>query len=113
MEAVIFYTYILYSDKKDKFYVGYTSDIDKRLDKHNSGSSRSTKDGIPWKLVYFEEFETKSEAIKREIQIKRMKSRKYIESLIVNSRRSSRRVGKSRRSRHNLADEVRLGIWRQ
>ncbi len=78
----MFYTYILYSVSKDRYYVGYTSDLAVRLNRHNTGSSSSTKSGIPWKIVYFEEFATKSEAIKRELSIKNMKSRKYIESLL-------------------------------
>ena len=78
----MYFTYILYSKKTDKFYVGYTSDLKVRLERHNSGNSRSTKSGIPWRIVYFEEFENKSDAIKRENEIKRKKSRKYIESLI-------------------------------
>ena len=79
----MYFTYILFSESKNKYYTGSTSDLMKRLLKHNSGHSRSTKAGIPWKIVYFEEYQTKSEAIKREYEIKRMKSRKYIESLIT------------------------------
>ncbi|RLC51638.1 MAG: hypothetical protein DRZ79_02460 [Candidatus Cloacimonadota bacterium] len=86
----IFYTYVLYSSSTDKYYIGYTSNIDKRLTKHNNGNSRSTKAGIPWKLVHLEKYETKTEAIKREYEIKRTKSRKYIENLISQRRRSSR-----------------------
>lgn len=78
----MFYTYIIYSKSTDKYYIGYTHDLKLRLERHNSGNSRSTKSGIPWKLVYNEMFETKSEAIKRENEIKRKKSRKYIEGLI-------------------------------
>ena len=82
----MFYTYILYSVSKDKFYVGYTHNIELRLERHNSGNSRSTKAGIPWKLVHYEIFKTKSEAMKRESEIKRKKSRKYIEKLIAEGR---------------------------
>ncbi len=78
----MFFTYIIYSKTKDKYYIGHSHDLDLRLQRHNSGSSRSTKAGIPWKVVYFEKYETKSEAIKREYEIKRKKSRKYIEYLI-------------------------------
>ena len=78
----MFYTYIIYSKSTDKYYVGYTHDLKIRLERHNTGWSRSTKSGIPWKLVYSEEFKTKSEAIKRENEIKRKKSRKYIDGLI-------------------------------
>ncbi len=74
----MFYTYIIYSKSKNKFYIGYTHDLEKRLERHNSGLSRSNKSGTPWKLVYSEKFATKSEAMKREFEIKHKKSRKYI-----------------------------------
>ena len=82
----MFYTYVLYSDSKGKYYVGYTHDLNLRLERHNEGWSRSTKSGIPWKIVYYEEFGTKSEAMKRESEIKKKKSRKYIEKLIAGGR---------------------------
>ena len=77
-----YFVYILYSEKRDRFYIGFTSDINSRLLKHNSGSTTSTKSGIPWELVYSEEYVTKTEALKREKAIKKKKSRKYIEYLI-------------------------------
>ena len=77
-----FYCYILYSDKTDKYYVGQTEDIQNRLTQHNSGRNKSTKSGLPWVVKYTEEFLTKAEAAKREIEIKNKKSRKYIEWLI-------------------------------
>jgi len=80
--VIMFYAYIIYSESTDKYYVGHTHDLDLRLQRHNDGWTRSTKFGIPWKLVYSEEYETKSEAIKREYEIKRKKRRKYIEDLI-------------------------------
>jgi len=79
----MYYTYILYSDSLDKYYVGYTSDINSRLDHHNRAASRYTKRGIPWKLMYYEVYSSKHDAIKREQEIKKMKSRKYIEQLIT------------------------------
>jgi putative endonuclease len=75
-------TYILYSESIDKYYTGYTSDLGKRIERHNAGWGEYSSHGIPWKLVYYEEFETKSEAIKRDREIKKKKSRKYIEELI-------------------------------
>lgn len=74
--------YILYSEQIDKYYVGYTSDLDLRINRHNDGWGKFSLKGIPWKLVHFECFDTKPEAIKREQQIKNRKSRKFIESLI-------------------------------
>ncbi|MBW6457840.1 MAG: GIY-YIG nuclease family protein [FCB group bacterium] len=81
----MYFTYILYSKTSDRYYVGYTSDLSKRLEKHNDGNSRSTKSGIPWEIIYHEEFELKTEAQARERAIKKRKSRKYIECLIKNT----------------------------
>ena len=78
----MWYTYILYSNEIDKYYIGYTDDLEWRLRRHNEGWGKFTKRGIPWKLVYSEKFLTKSEAMKREREIKGKKSRKYIEALI-------------------------------
>ncbi len=78
----MFYTYIIYSESSDKYYISHTHDLELRLQRHNERWTRSTKAGIPWKLIYSEEYRTKSEAMKRECEIKRMKSRKYIEDLI-------------------------------
>ena len=82
----MFFTYILHSESKDRYYIGHTHDLDLRLERHNAGWSRSTKSGIPWKIVYFEEYQAKSEANKRELEIKRKKSRKYIENIIAGGR---------------------------
>jgi putative endonuclease len=76
------YTYILYSKHLDSYYIGSTKDIDRRLQEHNRGKSPYTKRGLPWELVYQEEFETKSGAYQRELQIKSWKSRIKIEELL-------------------------------
>ena len=78
----MFTVYILKSSKTDKYYIGYTANIEDRVEQHNSGSTPSTRSGIPWTLVYTETFDNKTDAIKRENEIKRKKSRKYIEYLI-------------------------------
>lgn len=49
---------------------------------HNSGLVISTKNDIPWDMIYIEEFENRSSAFKREMQIKSWKKRKAIENLI-------------------------------
>ena len=79
MEA---YCYILYSEKLKKYYVGSTPDIERRLYEHNRGKEKFTKTGIPWILVYREIYGSLAEARKREQQIKKQKSRKYIEQII-------------------------------
>jgi len=62
----MFYTYILYSKSARKHYYGHTNNLDKRLNEHNSGLSKFTKKYSPWELIYFETFQNRSEAMKRE-----------------------------------------------
>lgn len=79
----LYFVYIIYSPKINQFYIGSTNDLEARLRHHNSGATPSTKKGSPeWIIRYIEDFQTKSDALKREIQIKRKKSRKYIDFLI-------------------------------
>ena len=78
----MFYLYIIYSSKLDRYYVGHTSDIEVRLVQHNSGISSYTSKANDWKLVYQEQYQNREEAHKRELTIKNKKSRKYIEWLI-------------------------------
>lgn len=79
-----FYVYILQSQKDFSFYIGQCADLDARMSKHFDGMSRYTACKRPWRLVYFEAIQTRSEAIKREKQIKAQRSRKYINLLIEN-----------------------------
>jgi len=78
-----FFVYILQSMKDFSFYVGQCDDLDKRMSKHDDGMSKYTASKRPWRLVYFEMFNSRSDAIKREGQIKKMKSKKYIQSLVM------------------------------
>ncbi len=78
----MFVTYILYSRSKDRYYIGHSEDLSSRLIRHNEGRVPSTKNYRPWECLYFEEFKTKIEANRRELEIKRKKSRKYLEYLI-------------------------------
>ena len=68
----MFHLYILHSQSLDKFYVGYTSNLLERVERHNRGGNKYTSNGQPWKLVYSEQFETKELAYARERQIKKM-----------------------------------------
>jgi putative endonuclease len=78
-----FYLYILRNKVTDKFYIGSTENLEARLERHNSGYVKSTKSGSPnWEIVYTESFESRSLAQSREYEVKKKKSRKYIEYLI-------------------------------
>jgi putative endonuclease len=66
--------YILYSVKLDKYYVGASTELRRRLYEHSIGHSKFTSLGVPWQLAYKEEFNTLQEAKKSELKIKKMKS---------------------------------------
>ena len=76
------WVYFLYSKKIDKYYVGACRDLDRRLYEHNLGHSKFTSTGTPWELVFKEEWEDLVLAKQREMKIKKMKSRTYIQDLI-------------------------------
>ena len=66
----------------NRYYIGSTKNIDSRLKDHSRGKCKFTKSRLPVFLIYREDFSTYSEARKRELEIKRLKSRKAIEKLI-------------------------------
>ena len=79
-----FIVYILFSETKNKFYIGFTSNLAERLVRHNQKSKGFTGSVNDWQIVYTENYETKETAHKRELQIKSWKSRIKIEELIKN-----------------------------
>ena len=74
--------YILKSVYYSRYYIGHSKNIYKRLTEHNSGKVKSSKAYIPWEIVYIEKFDTKSEAYRRELQIKSYKSGKAFKELL-------------------------------
>ena len=62
----MYYVYILKSLRDGRYYYGCTSNLETRLKSHNSGKVRSIKSRRPLILHYYEEFESKPEALKRE-----------------------------------------------
>ena len=77
-----YWVYILKSDKDHRFYIGSAANVQARLKFHNAGLQRSTKNRIPFKLVYSEELPSKTEALKREKQIKSWKGGNAFKKLI-------------------------------
>jgi len=67
-----YFVYIIYSASKDQFYKGQTNDLEARLKRHNAGSERATKEGTPWRMVWFTEKETRSDAMILEKKLKNM-----------------------------------------
>ena len=72
-------TYIL-KCSDNSLYTGWTNDIKHRLKMHNEGKgAKYTRARLPVELVYFEEFETKTEALHREIELKKLTRAQKIE----------------------------------
>ena len=66
------FVYIIYSRSVDVYYKGYSTNLEIRLQQHNSDESRFTGGKGPWTLVYFEQFESKADALKREKVLKKL-----------------------------------------
>jgi putative endonuclease len=75
--------YILYCKSIDRYYVGSTNDIARRLAEHNRKKGKFTDAGIPLELVHTEEYKTKKEGMERERYIKSRKSRTFIIDLVA------------------------------
>lgn len=78
----MYFVYIIQSDLDQSFYIGFSENIENRLNEHNFGNTNYTSKKRPWKLVYFERFENKSDALKREIFLKKQKNKKFYQKLI-------------------------------
>ena len=78
--------YILQSQSTNRFYIGQTQDVQKRLAYHNANYSKALKNRGPWRLIYSEGYATRAEAMRRERQIKSWKDRAMIEKLLSASR---------------------------
>ena len=77
-------TYILFSATLDRYYIGHTTmAMEARLHKHLTHHDGFTAKAKDWLIVYQEKFDTKQAAHLRELDIKKKKSRKYIESLVT------------------------------
>ena len=82
--AAVYYIYILYSIKADRYYIGHTNDPVRRLEEHNTAEKNSYSSKFrPWELKkVFEVSESRGETRKLENYMKRLKSRKEIEKLL-------------------------------
>lgn len=80
----MYFIYVLRSQKDNKFYTGYTDDIEKRMELHNEGRIESTKYRRPFKLVYYEASLNKEDAIHREKYLKTTYGKRYIRNRIKN-----------------------------
>ena len=82
----MFHVYILHSERHDKIYVGMTSNLEKRVFAHNHLPKGWTKSYRPWKLIYQEGFELKTEAAQREKELKSHQGRDFIRHKILDQK---------------------------
>jgi putative endonuclease len=76
--------YVLYSEKHDKIYIGYTSNLEDRFKSHNElGTKGWTIKYRPWKIIHTEEFKTKKDAAMREKQLKSGKGRQWVRNNLI------------------------------
>lgn len=78
----MWYVYILQSEKTNRYYTGYTENLERRVQEHNSGKTRSLKAYLPVRVVYNESVLNKHEARLRELQIKRYKGGQAFKRLL-------------------------------
>ena len=79
----MYFVYIIKSINFNRYYIGSTEDMERRLLYHNSGKVKSTKFYKPWEIVYSESYDTRSEAFKREKQIKSYKGGVAFKKLLL------------------------------
>lgn len=76
------YTYVLYSLKDNKLYIGSTSDLRKRLKEHSGGKVFSTKGRLPIKLIFYEAFLETKDAVRRERYFKTNPGKKSLKLML-------------------------------
>jgi putative endonuclease len=76
------HVYVLRSIKDGRLYVGYTTNLERRLAEHNAGTVPSTKHRIPFKLIYYEGCRHQADALRRERYLKTTYGKRYIKGRV-------------------------------
>jgi putative endonuclease len=77
----MFFVYVLQSEKDNKRYIGFTDNLERRLQEHTNGKVKSTKNRRPLKLVYLEEYDSKIETMNREKFLKSGFGRSFLKKI--------------------------------
>jgi len=76
------YVYVLYSSTCDRYYIGQTDDLDRRVGQHNDPGNHFSKTtkmlSDPWQLIYAEKYQTRTEAVRRERALKSGRRRQFL-----------------------------------
>ena len=81
----MYYVYIIYSPKLNKKYIGFSTDLERRIGEHNIGKCISTANGKPWRLIYHEVFISAKDARVEELFLKSGKGRERLKYLLKNT----------------------------
>ncbi len=79
---LMYYVYVLLSEKDKNFYIGFSENIEQRLDEHNAGKNVSTRLRCPFKLIYYEGHTSKSDALRRERYFKTTKGKVTLKQVL-------------------------------
>ncbi|MEI8349288.1 MAG: GIY-YIG nuclease family protein [Candidatus Omnitrophota bacterium] len=79
------YVYVLFGSKDDKFYIGYTQNLQRRINEHNEGSNHTTVRYNNPQLIFCETFICKGDALRREKYFKTTKGRKALRLILRNT----------------------------
>jgi len=80
----MYYIYIVYSNKDRKMYTGFTENLRKRIYEHQKGLVRATKNRRPLELIYYEAYQNKKDALKREMFLKTGWGRNCVKKILKN-----------------------------
>ncbi len=75
---MVYYVYVLLSEKDNLFYTGYTNNVENRVIEHNKGAVNSTKKRAPFKLIYYEACLNQQDATRREKYLKSGNGKIYL-----------------------------------
>ena len=78
----MYFLYILQNAKNDRYYIGSTNDLERRLAEHNFGKTKSLKYLRPLKIVFYKEYEKEIDARRIEMKLKKFKNRDIIEKIV-------------------------------
>ena len=79
---MFYYVYLLQSLKNQSLYIGYTTDLKKRLEYHNHGRNISTKSYMPWQLIHYESYRNEDDAKRREKYLKTSQGSRLLKRML-------------------------------
>ena len=81
---MFYFVYVLLSKRDHQFYIGFTNNVERRLNEHNAGKNVSTAKRRPLELVYYEAHRSKADALRRESYFKTSKGKTTLKVILKN-----------------------------